>query len=190
MGKIRYGVKNVYYAPISAVTASGYTYGSPVALKGARALSLEAQGESSEEYFDDILWFKADSNSGYSGTLELAYLPDSFYEDILQETKDKNGVYFESSNVTPVEFALLFEFSFAGAPGATGARNCLYRCTASRPAITHNTKTKSIAADTVTVNITSMPRETDALVKSRVDSDSAAYDTFFNAVYEKTTSGE
>lgn len=192
MGKIRYGIKNCYYAPITAVTASGYSYGTPVALKGARALALEAQGESTEEYFDDILWFKADANSGYSGTLELAYLPDSFYEDILGEVEDANGVHFEGSDADVIEFALLFEFQFGGtgASEAKGARNALYRCTAGRPAINHNTKQKSISVDTVTVPITAMPRETDAVVKSRCESTQAPYNTWFNSVYEKATTGE
>lgn len=183
MGKIRYGIKNAHYAKITRST-QGITYGTPVALPGARALSLEAQGESTDEYFDDILWFHADSNSGYSGTLELADLPESFYTDILNESVDSSDVRSEYANAAQNEFALLFEFSYAGEPGLTGSRVCFYRCVAGRPSETHTGKQKNITADTVTLPITAMPRETDELVKAVVKSTSTAYAGFLSAVYD------
>lgn len=40
-------------------------------------------------------YYTTTANNGYSGDLELAFLPDHFRKDILKETEDANGVLVE-----------------------------------------------------------------------------------------------
>ena len=173
--KIKYGLRNCYYAVATEGTGGALTYATPVAMPGAVNLSLSQEGETSPFYADDVVYFQSASNNGYSGTLELALVPDSFKTDVLGET---DGV--EYANVTPKEFALLFEFQ--GDQAAT--RHVLYRCTVSRPDISGATKEAAIEPQTETLNISALPRINDFAVKKRVLEGDTDYASFFSAVVE------
>lgn len=180
MNKIKYGLRNVYYAVATTGTGGAITYATPVAIPGAVNLSMSAEGETNPFYADDVIYWQSTSNNGYSGTLEVALLPDSFKTDVLLETADASGVYCEDASKTPKEFALLFEFQ--GDDKAT--RHALLRCACSRPDVTGATKEAAIEPQTETLNITATPRINDYLVKlSCPYSATTAYGTWFTSVH-------
>lgn len=183
--KIKYGLQNVYYAKITAVTTGGYSYGTPSAWPGAVNLSMAQQSGESNFYADNVIYWKTEANNGYNGTLETALIPDDFRKDILGETLDAKGFYVEKANATQSEFALMFQFE--GDENAT--RHIFYRCIASRPDVAGATKEETIEPQTETVNLSAMPRVTDQVVKARAPYTAAttsSYQTWFTAVQEPT----
>ena len=179
--KIKYGLTNVYFAPVTADNGGVLTYDTPQRILGGVSLSLEAQGDTNTFYADNIAFFTSTANNGYQGDLEVALLPDAFRTAILGETLDATkGFYIEKANKPTVEFALLFQFE--GDENAT--RHCLYRCVASRPSVNGSTKEESIKPQTESITITAMPRINDELVKSRCPADASAYANWFTAVTE------
>lgn len=180
--KIKYGLRNVHYAKVIATDAStgAITYATtPVAIPGAVNLAMDAAGEQTPFYADDVIYWMGDSNNGYSGSLEIALVPDSFKADILGERVDSTGIYYETADAPLSEFALLFEFQ--GDESAT--RHCMFRCSASRPAVNGATKEASISPQTETLNITAMARINDQLVKARCPKTATtAYNAWFTAV--------
>ena len=142
--KVKYGLKNVHAAILTETVVDGvtnYSYGTPKPVPGAVSISLEAQGETSPFYADDIVYFRTNANNGYSGDLEIALIPEWFRTDILQENDDANGVLVEKSDIgESVKFALLFEFT----GDANGIRHVLYNCSASRPSLESQTKEETI----------------------------------------------
>ena len=181
--KIKYGLKNVH-AAIQTETDGVYTYATPVAIPGAVSLSLEAQGEASSFYADDCEYYVSAGNNGYSGDLEIALIPEWFRTDILQETKDSNGVLVETSDgKQAVKFALLFEF----AGDVKAVRHVMYNCTVARPAVGSQTKEENIEPQTESLTITSKPR-TDGLVKSKTGDTTATatYEGWYTGVYVPT----
>ena len=143
--KIRYGLKNVHYAVLGQ---SGY--GTPVAWPGAVSLTLNREGaDSSDFYADDGIYYTFGAvNGGYSGDLEMAFLPDSIAQALLGEVSSDGGS-FELASKEPVEFALMCEMQ--GNDSSIGL--VLYGCKASRPNTTANTKGENPSADTQTLNI-------------------------------------
>lgn len=182
--KIKYGLKNIYYA-IATIAANGSaTYGTPVAVPGAVSLSMEPQGENTPFYADNIVYWTGVSNSGYEGDLEMARFPDSFKRDVLGYIVSGNGLFVENANAPAVHFALMFQFE--GDEKAT--RHVMYNCTATRPAASGNTKAETIEPETETVTITATTIYVEALdtdiVKSETNESTAAavYDAWFEAV--------
>ena len=186
--KIKYGLKNVYYAIATIGSNNTTTFGNPVAFPGAVSLSMDAQGEMTQFYADNIVYWAGNGNNGYEGTLEVAKVIDSFKKDVLGYIKDGKDVYVEDANAKAVHFALIFQFE--GDVKAT--RHVLYNCIASRPGANGSTKEDSIEPETETLNITASTIYDSTLntdiVKSEAtpDSNSTTYDGWFTNVYLPT----
>lgn len=177
--KIKYGIQNCYYAVITQGQGGTVTYGTPVALPGAVNLTLSAEGESTPFYADNIVYFQTEANAGYSGTLELALIPESFRKDVLGEVEGQNGILYENADVVAKEFALLFQFE----GDEHAVRHAMYRCSAGRPDVNGATKEASIEPQTETLNITCMPRLDDHIVKGSCPAtETTTYNGWFTQV--------
>lgn len=186
--KIKYGLKNVYYA-IATIAADGTaTYDTPVAFPGAVSLSMEPQGDPSPFYADNIVYYVGNSNNGYSGDLEMARITDDFKTDVLGYIADQKDVLVENMNAEAVHFALLFQFE--GDEKAT--QHVLYNCTATRPGANGSTKEDTVSPETETITITATSiynasLETD-IVKAEANeaTNSTTYSGWTSAVYIPT----
>lgn len=184
MGRVRYGFKNLYYALATDDGAGTLTYETPTKIDGAKSMSMSAAGDSTDEYAEDGLWFHADANSGYTGTIEFedTASADEFIQKVTGQTKGTDGVVVEKSSDTPVEFALAGQFTLGGGT-EVGKRVWFFRCTATRPEVSGSTKEASITVATNTVNITAMPRLADDQIKATSVSTDSAYETWYQSVY-------
>jgi len=185
--KIRYGIKNCYYAKATIATTGTATYGTPAPLAGAVSISLGAEGDTSPFYADNVVYFVSVSNNGYSGDLELAKIPDGFLTDCLGYTTDSKGVLIEDAGATPAHFALIFQFE----GDVSAKRTVLYNCVASRPDVASSTKAESIEPQTETINITAASIYNSALSKDIVKAsctttETTAYNGWLTAVYQTT----
>lgn len=177
--KIKYGIKNAYYA---VKTQSGYD--TPVAIPGAVSISLDPQGELYKFYADNIEYFRAAVNNGYEGDLEVALLPDSFYEDVLNNTIDSTDkVMTEIADPGTTEFALGFQFE----GDEKASRFWFYNCVATRPEVEGDTKEQNIQVKTEKVKISCTPGA-DGIVRVRTteQTTTTVYNGWFSAVYPAT----
>ena len=186
--KIKYGIKNCYYAVATIATNGSATYGTPVALPGAVSISLEPQGESEPFYADNIVYYTSVANNGYEGDLELAKIPESFMTDVLGYAADGNGVLYEDANAPAVHFALMFQFE----GDAHAKRHVMYNCTATRPAVNGNTKEDSITPATETITVTATTIYNAALNKDIVKAsctptEATQYNGWLTTVYQVTS---
>ena len=189
--KIKYGLKSVYYAvaTISAANNSA-TFGTPKPFPGAVSLTLDAEGETSTFYADNIAYYVTNSNNGYSGSLEMARVSEDFAADILGEvTNSSTGLTYEIQDHEPVHFALLFQFE----GDAKATRHVVYNCVASRPSISGSTKEENIEPKTETIDITATSIYNASIdkniVKAKALEGTTAYTSFFTSVQvpESTT---
>lgn len=184
--KVKFGLKNVHISKITYGEQNGVptiTYGTPFALPGAVNLSLDAEGESADFYADDTKYFSSYANSGYSGSLEIALINDTFRTTILGETADINGALVESKDDKIADFALGFEID----GDEYGRKFWFYNVTANRPSTASQTIETSKEPVTETLDITASARITDGKVKIFMEensSNTAKYASFFTTVYE------
>lgn len=183
MGRVRYGIKNLYYAVATDDGEGNLTYATPVHVAGAKSIDLAPAGDSMDEYADNVRWYHEETNQGYDGTLEFEDTATArvFTETVLGRTKDTNGLTWESIDDKVKEFALMCEFSFAGGT-ETGMRFCFLRCVIGRPNLTGATSEASKNIQTNSVNVTSMPRVSDGKVQAYCESTDTGYEHFFDAV--------
>lgn len=183
--KIKYGLKNVYYALATIASDGTATYDTPVALPGAVSLSMDAQGEADPFYADNIRYWVPNGNNGYSGDLELARIPDDFKTDVLGYVADVKDVLVEDVNAETKHFALLFQFE--GDLKAT--KHVLYNCTCTRPSVEGATKEDAISPSTETLSITATSIYNDSLetdivkAEANEDTDATTYGSWVEAVY-------
>lgn len=180
MNKVKYGLKNAHYAKKSVSESGATTYEKPVKIPGSVSISLDAQGEISPFYADDIVFYKSSSNNGYEGDLEVALLPESFRTDILGETLDEKKVLIENADAKSVEFALLFEFE----GDEKAVRHVLYNCTATRPSLESQTKEDVIEPTTETLTISATGDENGRVkAKTSDQTDQSVYTAWYDSVY-------
>lgn len=184
MSKVKFGLKNVHIAPITEVSEEKYTYGDIIKVPGAVSISLEPQGDSNDFYADNIKYFSAYANNGYSGDFEMAMITDEIREKIFGEKKDSNGAFIENTNDSFIPFALGFQVE----GDEKGRRFWYYNCTCSRAKNEAKTIESSKEPSTDSMTINAMARETDGKVRvliSETNENKEAYDNFFNEVYEE-----
>lgn len=185
--KIKYGLKNVYYAiaTIDSETGSA-TYSAPVRIPGAVNLTMDPSGESNNFFADNIAFATFNANAGYTGTLEVAMLPDSFRQNVLGEMVDETtGIQVETTAGTTKNFALLFQFE----GDESGIRHAFYNCIASRTSVEGSTTEENIDVKTETVNMTasaiySAKFGADIVKGKTADKESEAYKNWFTAVQQ------
>lgn len=186
--KIKYGIKNVYYAVATIAADGSATYAAPKPLPGAVNMSLEPQGETNPFYADNIVYYTSIANNGYEGDLELAKIPEDFYKDVLGYAVDANGALYEDANASVVHFALLFQFE----GDAHAKRHVLYNCTAARPSISGATKEEGITPQTETLTITATTiyhhgYDKDIVKASVTPTESTEYNAWTTTVYQVST---
>ena len=182
--KVKFGLSNVHIAKITVGANGAITYGTPFAVPGAVKLNADPEGDTTPFYADNIKYYIATSNQGYTGDLEIAMTPDEFLTNILGQEVDNNGAIFESSNDVNARFALMGEIE----GDAKKRRFVYFDCTASRPSHEMNTTEDAIEPQTDTISITMSPRTTDNAIKAVIEpttENQAVYNTFFDSVYEK-----
>lgn len=186
--KVKFGLKNVHYAIATIANDGSATYDTPVAWPGAVTLTMDANGDNTNFYADNIAYYTTNGANGYTGSLESALVPQSFLEDVLGMNADTKGILVETTSAPTVHFALLFQFE--GDDAAT--KHVLYNCTATRPTVGSTTKGESVEVQTETINLTATSIYNDDLeadiVKAKTgdSADSTVYEGWFSAVYQPT----
>lgn len=181
--KVKFGLSNVHIAKITEVDGE-ITYGTPFPMPGAVSLTPEPEGETTPFCADNIQYYVAVANNGYTGDLEIAMTPQEFLTTILGQTVDTNGAIFESADDVNARFALMGEIE-----GDVKKRRFIYYdCTAARPSSEMGTIEDTKEPQTDTISITMTPRSTDHIIKAVIEPNETnedVYNTFFTKVYEK-----
>lgn len=168
----------------STVVAAGTVgWGTPVAIPGAVNLAMNPEGGEMAFYADNRKYYSRFTNNGYSGTLEMALVPQDILAEMLGWEVDDKGMLVEVADGQPKEFALLGQVL----GDERNRRFVYYHCIASRPADNAATITDTATPATETLNITILPIDHNGkkIVKSVIERDetnAAIFDDWFDEV--------
>ena len=185
--KVQFNLKNVHYAVLTETVTAGvtsYSWATPVKVSGAVNLSLDQQGEIKKFYADGMVFYKAASNNGYEGDLEMARIIDQMLQDVWGMTLGTTSkVLTENANVEPKSFALLFQID----GDANNDYYVLYNCSGTRPAISSKTTEDTKDPQTQSTTISATPL-VDGRVMARTTSETptATKTGWFSSVFEET----
>lgn len=176
--KVKFGLEKVH---IAFKGADGYE--TPQAIPGAVSLTMNPEGGETAFYADNRKYYSRYTNNGYSGTLEMALVPQEILAEMLGWEVDDMGMLVEVADGQPKEFALLGQVL----GDKRNRRFVYYNCIASRPADNAATITDSAAPATETLNITILPIDHNGkkIVKSVIERDetnAAIFDGWFDEV--------
>lgn len=177
--KVKFGLRNAYAFPIESEVDGLPTFGSPIRLPGAVELTLEPRGDVLEFPADDMMYYTAQNNEGYDGTLNIALLPKEFSEEILGEVSDEDFVH-EFADVEGKKFALACEFQ----GDVKASRHMFYNCSASRPSISGTTGKTEVNTTELTFIASPIDVKGKRHVKTRTHetTSAAVYDAWFTSV--------
>lgn len=173
--KVNFGLSKVHYAILTEGATNSWA--TPVAVPGAVSLTIDDNSSSNPFYADNITYYRSFANNGYSGTLELAKVPEAMLSDvwgIAEDSTDK--VIYERTGSAPAPFALLFQRE--GDDDAEMA--VLYKVTpTSKPTFGSSTIEDSPEPVTVSFEFEATPLTTGAasqvgLISARTADDTAA----------------
>lgn len=187
MGKVLYGIKNVYASKLTEDEQGNVSYGTPFKLEGATGFSPAPQGDTATFYADNRIYYKKAVNNGYEGDLTLAVLPETFLTQIQGRRVDSNGAVIENSSDVQSRFALIFEAD--GDPKAR--RYVYYDCTANRATREFSTTEDSLSVGTESLTISIAPRSNDGEIGAymeKTEENASVYNSWFTSVYEGNTS--
>lgn len=174
--KVRYGLRNVHVCPITE-NAGSITYGTPVAWKGAKSLTLDPEGDTNTYYADNTAYFTTNTNNGYSGSLEMSEIPEEIEKMIFNTVTTEEGNLAEDANLLPNNVALMFQFE--GDVSAT--KHIFFKVVFARPNVEGETKEESTDPKTTSMDIKAVPVEQGdhQWVKSKCRKGDTNYDEFF-----------
>lgn len=181
--KVVYGLSNVHYATYT-IENGVIVFDKPIAIPGAVEMTNEPVGDPVEFYADNMIYYYADNNQGYEGTLNIARLPDSFRKDILKEELDETAkVMIEYADVQTRPFALLFQFE----NDVKARRHVLFNCNARRTALNSSTKTDSVEPSTTELTYKATPlvfnKRPIVKVSTTFETPDEVYNSWFQTVW-------
>lgn len=183
--KVKFGIEDAHVAFVDEATAAkgSPAWDAPQAINGAVSLTMNPEGDTNDFYADNTKYYTSTTNNGYTGTLEVANVPDDIIAEMLGMTVDDNGMLVESTEDKQKEFALMGEIK----GDAKDRRFVYYRCKAARPSQDSTTADTGETPDTDSLEITVLPMENGdkKLVKGVLelnDTNQSVFDAFFDEV--------
>ena len=176
--KVTFGLTNVHYSLATQGNDGTWTFTAPVRLIGAQEFTSDIVGGSTPVYADDSVIATLVQNAGRTVTLKLTELSDEFKTDILGYKKLENGNLVEINNAPVKTFALGVEFQ----GDAKARRVWFYLCTVTPISESSKSKTDSVEANAITLNITARPIQTGNYLTTHVISSvgDSNYGTFLD----------
>lgn len=176
--KVEFGISNVHIGTYTEINGA-ITFGTPMALPGARSLSLEPQSEEVKFYADNVVYYGAYSDNGFTGSLTMARFTTEFKKAFLGYVELSDGGLGKKKNASKPNVYIAFQ-----AEGDQESRRViLYNVALADINREFSTKEESVDPATEEISITVMGINTGdvQLTKASYKPGDSGYDTVLTA---------
>lgn len=179
--KVLFGLSNVHFALVNIAANGEVSFGEPHKHPGAVGLTLEPNGSVTPFHADNIVYYQASANQGYTGSIEMALFDEWFQINVLGNILDENGVMVENANANPKPVTILYQVE----GDEKAAKRVLYYVQIERGTDTAATKGETTEPQTAAMNITVTPLPGTSNVKAHTtaNTDAETFNNWFNKVY-------
>lgn len=174
---VEFGLSNVHVGTVS-LSDGAYTFGTPAKYPGAVNLKMNSNFESTKVSADNIAYYIANSNLGYSNELEMVKEDVDFMKKYVGLQASEDGAIVESSNQRTQEFYIMFQIEGDESP----TKYILYRNSLTdKPSYEHKTLEEGkIEVETVTYKFDTLPlADGTGVIKAAYPKGVAGYETLF-----------
>jgi phi13 family phage major tail protein len=182
--KVVFGLDNFHIAFFDQLGTTQPAWEVPIPIPGAVRLAPEAQGESTTFYADNMAYYVADSNNGYTIELEAALIQDEIKARMFGWRIDDNKALIEIADGIPEKFALMGQVR----GDKRNRRFVYYDCQATRSGKELTTKADSteVTGETIAITVSPIVLGDLTIVKGDLElnaTNSTQFNTFFTKVY-------
>lgn len=158
--KVKFGLSNVHFFVLTETTdpqTSEITmsYGAAIACPGAVNLTLDVADTESEPFYadDGVYYLPPAQPGGYTGTLEVALIPDALKLALMAYKKDTDDVMVEVGETKNVYAAFTFEVD----NDEKARRLVYYKASLGQPSVSAATTEATKTPTTETIPLTVIP---------------------------------
>lgn len=183
------GFAKLTIAPITVENNGTYTYGALQRINGVRSFSAEPQGEKYTLYADSQIYYTEETNNGYTATVEVVKIADTFKKILLglsEDTTNKMLIEYSRQQNEPPKFGMTAEFL----SNEKSTIYVFYDCQVTkRPSLSAQTSEASINPQFETIEIQIAPRPYDNLVLAYTTQDTpeTVYKQLETGIWQPTT---
>lgn len=148
--KVEYGVSNLHIGTYTEGPTGTITFGTSIALPGAVSLSLEPESDEQSFYADNVKYWSAYSDNGFTGTLEVARFTDEIKKAFFGYVSTQDGAVAKEKGAAKPSVYIAFQ-----AEGDAEARRViLYNVSLGEIKRDYNTREENTEPTTESVDIT------------------------------------
>ena len=158
MTKVKFGLKNVHFFPLTETESQGVysmSYGAAINCPGAVNLQLDVSDSEAEPFYadDSVYYLPAPKAGGYTGTLEVALIPDELKQKLMNYKVDEDGVMTEITETKTLYAGMTFEIE----TDDKARKLVYYKVQLGSPSLAANTTEDTKTPTTDTLPITVLP---------------------------------
>lgn len=153
--KVKFGLSNVHFFVLTETELGAMSYGEAINCPGAVNLSLDVSDSESEPFYadDSVYYLPAPKASGYTGTLEVAVIPDALKLALMNYKTDEDDVMVEIAEGKTIYAGMTFEID----TDDKARRLVYYKVQLGTPSLAAATTESSKTPATDTLPITVLP---------------------------------
>lgn len=174
--KVRFGLSNFHYGTYTEGSGGSVSLGSCLELKGAVSLNMDPDTAEAIFWADNVKYYVANRNNGYTGDLVMAKFPDTFKTAVLNYLTLADGGVAESKLLETKQMYIAFEVE----GNAKKTRYIIYNVKPGAITETHQTTEENVEVATESLSLQMVGDNKTGIIKAKYEEGDSGYSSLFS----------